>query len=286
MAQASFQLVGDGAVMRKLERLIAATEGQALRAAAIAGALPIMNRAKESAQNERVTSPDNTGNLARSIHIGGVQGLESPTTGTDIGGAEIRQDRVTLYVGTNAEYARRVELGFSGVDSLGRVYTQPAYPFLRPAFDTQKDEVVREMAAALRDQIRHLGGIMAATMEPETTEEQVEAVPEPVTLDLGGETRTLIVDLNTMCRVEEMTGTNMLLEFPLRTVSPNEVRLFLWACLAHEDDQLTLDQVGRWVTTENLKAVDAALMRVLAPFRPARVAADQETAADETDSES
>lgn len=36
-------------------------------------------------------------------------------------------------VGTNLEYARRVELGFVGTDKLGRVYNQAPRPYLRPA---------------------------------------------------------------------------------------------------------------------------------------------------------
>ena len=31
------------------------------------------------------------------------------------------------------QYARRIELGFQGKDRLGRVFDQPAFPFLRPA---------------------------------------------------------------------------------------------------------------------------------------------------------
>lgn len=38
-------------------------------------------------------------------------------------------------VGTNAPQARRLENGFSGQDSLGRNYDQPAYPHFGPAFD-------------------------------------------------------------------------------------------------------------------------------------------------------
>jgi len=36
-------------------------------------------------------------------------------------------------VGTNLEYARRLELGFIGVDSIGRKYAQAPRPYLRPA---------------------------------------------------------------------------------------------------------------------------------------------------------
>ena len=38
-------------------------------------------------------------------------------------------------VGSNLEYARRVELGFTGKDKLGRYYNQAAKPYLRPALE-------------------------------------------------------------------------------------------------------------------------------------------------------
>lgn len=37
--------------------------------------------------------------------------------------------------GTNAPQAKRLEFGFNGMDSLGRVYSQPPYAHARPAFD-------------------------------------------------------------------------------------------------------------------------------------------------------
>jgi hypothetical protein len=36
-------------------------------------------------------------------------------------------------VAPTVKYARRLELGFKGSDSLGRVYNQPPYPFMGPA---------------------------------------------------------------------------------------------------------------------------------------------------------
>ena len=41
-------------------------------------------------------------------------------------------DLVIGRVGTNVEYARRLELGFVGTDRLGRHYDQKPRPFLRP----------------------------------------------------------------------------------------------------------------------------------------------------------
>lgn len=41
--------------------------------------------------------------------------------------------------GFEPPYARRIELGFIGVDSLGRHYHQAPEPYMRPAFDDKKD---------------------------------------------------------------------------------------------------------------------------------------------------
>ncbi|WP_030186118.1 HK97 gp10 family phage protein [Streptomyces capuensis] len=38
-------------------------------------------------------------------------------------------------IGTNAPQARRLEFGFTGADSLGRVYAQPPFPQVQPALD-------------------------------------------------------------------------------------------------------------------------------------------------------
>lgn len=43
--------------------------------------------------------------------------------------------KVTAAVGTNKPQGARLEFGFAGVDSLGRVYDQPPYPHFGPAFD-------------------------------------------------------------------------------------------------------------------------------------------------------
>ncbi len=48
---------------------------------------------------------------------------------------EKRVDGSVGQVGTDAPQARRLEFGFSGTDSLGRVYDQPPFPHFGPALD-------------------------------------------------------------------------------------------------------------------------------------------------------
>jgi hypothetical protein len=50
-------------------------------------------------------------------------------------------------VGTNKDQGRRLELGFSGTDSLGRVYDQPPYPHFGPAFEEQWPLFLAELHA-------------------------------------------------------------------------------------------------------------------------------------------
>lgn len=49
-------------------------------------------------------------------------------------------DAVSPYadIGSAVEYARRIELGFVGEDSLGRRYNQPAFPYLRPGLEAAR----------------------------------------------------------------------------------------------------------------------------------------------------
>lgn len=122
----------------KLGRLSDEMAGKALEDAVTAGALLVENAAKENLVKNRSYI---TGNLLRSIH----------TEAT-----ERSRSRAIVVVGTDVEYARRVEYGFSGADSLGRRYNQPAKPYLRPALDTQKGAVTREVREALRDLLRHV----------------------------------------------------------------------------------------------------------------------------------
>ncbi|MCB0107683.1 MAG: HK97 gp10 family phage protein [Caldilineaceae bacterium] len=49
-------------------------------------------------------------------------------------GAIARANGGSRYVGTDSPYARRIELGFHGYDSLGRFYNQGPQPYLLPAF--------------------------------------------------------------------------------------------------------------------------------------------------------
>jgi len=50
-------------------------------------------------------------------------------------------------VGTNLEYARRLELGFVGIDAKGRKYDQAPRPYLRPALEKNRENIKRLFGA-------------------------------------------------------------------------------------------------------------------------------------------
>ena len=120
-------ITGDTEVARFLSKCGDRVQGSHLENACKAGALLLQNRMKELA-------PVLTGTLRRSIH--------TESTG---GGSSVE-----ISVGTNVPYAKRLEFGFSGTDSLGRTYNQPARPYMRPAMEQTRTQVVSEIAASLR----------------------------------------------------------------------------------------------------------------------------------------
>jgi HK97 gp10 family phage protein len=121
-------IVGVPELVAKNQQMMAALTA-ALPKALTAAVLPIMNEAKRLA-------PYKTGNLKRSITV--------------------KSEGLFVAVGTDVVYARRMELGFRGADSLGRVYNQAPRPYLRPAFDALAPAVPRELATALRAEVAFL----------------------------------------------------------------------------------------------------------------------------------
>jgi len=114
-----------------------------LENALVAGALQIANAAK-------IKAPYKTGNLKRSIHVGGhinatpqMEMDMADTTGTDIGGSgRYGKHQVRVRVGTNVEYSAPLEYRNAG-----------ARAYMRPAADEAKAEAIRDMRDALADQL-------------------------------------------------------------------------------------------------------------------------------------
>lgn len=102
-------------LQRDLRRLASKANDDQLGIALMAGAQLIANAARSNA-------PVDTGTLRRSISVS--DWFRNGAT-------------VAVQIGTNLAYARRIEFGFVGRDSLGRQYNQTPQPYLRPAFNEQ-----------------------------------------------------------------------------------------------------------------------------------------------------
>jgi hypothetical protein len=121
---------------RRLRAVSDAVGGRALETAVVAGGVVVQ---REAVLNLKRNRSWRTGTLARSIHVDVV---------------ETAPDHAAVEVGTDVVYARRIEFGFMDTDSLGRRYHQTAKPYLRPALDEHRDEISREIADVLADQLR------------------------------------------------------------------------------------------------------------------------------------
>lgn len=78
--------------------------------------------------------PVKTGNLARSVVVSNsppvqdAKGVVHASAGFSTGLADIKPG-TTIFIGWQARYSRRLNYGFVGADSLGRVYNQSGYGF-------------------------------------------------------------------------------------------------------------------------------------------------------------
>ena len=111
-----------------------------LRAISDAISEVVFNAAQPIQEEAKAVVHVDTGRLQGSIH-------------TEMLSAD--QNRATAGVGPDASvpYAARLEFGFVGVDSLGRHYNQPPYPYMRPAFDAKSTESTDIIKSSLREAI-------------------------------------------------------------------------------------------------------------------------------------
>ena len=79
-----------------------------------------------------------TGSLERSVQI------------ADLRYVPARKGVIGLWGSADTNYARRIEIGFQGKDSLGRVVDQQAYPFLIPAAQIEYPKLAGRIRRALK----------------------------------------------------------------------------------------------------------------------------------------
>ena len=83
-----------------------------------------------------------------------------------------------------------------------------------------------------------------------------------VTITLDKE-RTLRLTLKGMLEFEKITGKNLLKGFSVKDLSLNDNAALIFACLIHEDAELTYDAVINMVDISNLSAVTIAVTKCL-----------------------
>ncbi len=67
---------------------------------------------------------------------------ETAKTNDGVGQPDKKPDKFTGVVGSNVEYARRYDMGFVGMDSLGRKYNQAPRAYLRVALEKNRSRIL------------------------------------------------------------------------------------------------------------------------------------------------
>ncbi|MCL5290561.1 MAG: hypothetical protein M1489_05990 [Firmicutes bacterium] len=88
-----------------------------------------------------------------------------------------------------------------------------------------------------------------------------------VKLNLDKE-RNLLLDLNAMVTFEQETGKSLMEGADLSKMGMIEFRALLWACLIHEDESLTLKNVGAMVHPGNMEEVSNAIAKAFEAATP------------------
>ncbi len=86
-----------------------------------------------------------------------------------------------------------------------------------------------------------------------------------ITLD---KERNLLLNLNAMVAFEEETGKSLLSAASLSEMGMKEIRALLWACLVHDDESLTLKQVGDMVHAGNLEEISKSIEQAFGAAMP------------------
>lgn len=141
----SFTVSGAEELAKRLRAIQSSLQGPALDAAALAGAMPIVNHAKAKA-------PVLTGNLRRSIHAEKI-GTGRAAVGTNVIYARQREFGGTIVPRNAKTLAFRID---GRMVFAKRVYQRPR-PFMRPAMDEKRNDALRDAKLALADALRKAG---------------------------------------------------------------------------------------------------------------------------------
>ena len=101
----------------------------------------------------------------------------------------------------------------------------------------------------------------------------VKEIAVPIELD---KPRNILFDLNAFSELEEIYGSMDAAFKAMQTGSMKAARTLLWAGLLHEDESLTVKQVGAMVTMPTLESVMDSISKALLDAMPEGETAQQE----------
>lgn len=71
----------------------------------------------------------------------------------------MQETPLTLVIEVNVPYAWRMEMGFTGTDSIGRVYDQEAEPYAEPTLQEDADRVIQALNLAAAQALADIGAV-------------------------------------------------------------------------------------------------------------------------------
>jgi hypothetical protein len=128
----------NAAILSRVEDGLAAIGAQGVSWAA--------DRWRQNWYSPNTPERERTGNLVNSIAYATSRERSTPKTGGALSPAE----RLRVKIGSIVKYAARVEFGFTGKDSLGRYYNQPAKSYLRAGIFAARGKILFIMNKAIR----------------------------------------------------------------------------------------------------------------------------------------
>lgn len=85
---------------------------------------------------------------------------------------------------------------------------------------------------------------------------------KPVEIELDKK-RHLLLDFNAYCDIEEEYGDFQYIFEKMQGMSPIAIRALLWAGLKHEDEELTLKEVGRMIGLADREYINERIIKAL-----------------------
>lgn len=71
-----------------------------------------------------------------------------------------------------------------------------------------------------------------------------------------------------MVKFKEVTGKDMLKGFNFDDMDSGDILALLWACLIHEDKNLTMEQLGNMIDLQNISLVSEAIAKAFSVSLP------------------